>query len=93
MLIMVLAAWMYSIAASFMRVRAIILEREDGRGLGARLAGAECEMIWGSAGEFFAMGGYAVYVWGAYGVAAAGDRRRAVASGAAAANSAAAPRS
>jgi heme exporter protein C len=29
MLIMALAAWMYSIAASFMRVRAIILEREE----------------------------------------------------------------
>ena len=28
-------------------------------------------MSWGSAGEFFAMGGYAVYVWGAYGVTAA----------------------
>jgi len=25
-------------------------------------------MNWGSAGEFFAMGGYALYVWGAYGV-------------------------
>jgi heme exporter protein C len=29
MLLMALAAWMYSIAASFMRVRAIILEREE----------------------------------------------------------------
>ncbi|HXV07585.1 MAG TPA: heme ABC transporter permease, partial [Burkholderiales bacterium] len=28
MLLMALAAWMYSIAASLMRVRAIILERE-----------------------------------------------------------------
>ena len=27
-------------------------------------------MIWGSVGEFFAMGGYASYVWGAYGVTA-----------------------
>jgi heme exporter protein D len=25
-------------------------------------------MIWNSAGEFFAMGGYGLYVWGAYGV-------------------------
>jgi heme exporter protein D len=25
-------------------------------------------MNWGSAGEFFAMGGYAFYVWGSYGV-------------------------
>ncbi len=28
-------------------------------------------MIWSSAAEFFAMGGYGFYVWGAYGVAAA----------------------
>lgn len=28
-------------------------------------------MNWGSPGAFFAMGGYGVYVWGAYGVAAA----------------------
>lgn len=27
-------------------------------------------MNWGSAGEFFAMGGYALYVWGSYGVTA-----------------------
>ena len=27
-------------------------------------------MNWGSAGEFFAMGGYAVYVWGSFGVTA-----------------------
>ena len=27
-------------------------------------------MIWGSASEFFAMGGYGLYVWGAYGVIA-----------------------
>lgn len=25
-------------------------------------------MNWGSAGNFFAMGGYAFYVWGSYGV-------------------------
>ena len=25
-------------------------------------------MNWGSASEFFAMGGYALYVWGSYGV-------------------------
>jgi heme exporter protein D len=25
-------------------------------------------MSWGSAGEFFAMGGYAFYVWGSYAV-------------------------
>jgi heme exporter protein D len=25
-------------------------------------------MIWGSPAEFFAMGGYALYVWGSFGV-------------------------
>jgi heme exporter protein D len=28
-------------------------------------------MSWSSASEFFAMGGYGLYVWGAYGVTAA----------------------
>jgi heme exporter protein D len=28
-------------------------------------------MIWSSAGDFFAMGGYGLYVWGSYGVVAA----------------------
>jgi heme exporter protein D len=28
-------------------------------------------MNWGSAAEFFAMGGYAVYVWGSFGACAA----------------------
>ena len=28
-------------------------------------------MIWNSPAEFFAMGGYALYVWGSYAVAAA----------------------
>lgn len=28
-------------------------------------------MNWQSAGEFFAMGGYGLYVWGAYGATAA----------------------
>jgi heme exporter protein D len=27
-------------------------------------------MQWGSAAEFFAMGGYGLYVWGAYGMTA-----------------------
>jgi len=27
-------------------------------------------MNWGSASEFFAMGGYGVYVWGSYGITA-----------------------
>jgi len=27
-------------------------------------------MNWGSVGEFFAMGGYGLYVWGSYGVTA-----------------------
>jgi heme exporter protein D len=43
-------------------------------------------MNWGSASEFFAMGGYALYVWGSFGVTAGlivveivllGGRRRA----------------
>ena len=25
-------------------------------------------MTWGSAGEFFSMGGYGLYVWGSYGI-------------------------
>jgi heme exporter protein D len=25
-------------------------------------------MLWNSAGEFFAMGGYGLYVWGSFGV-------------------------
>ena len=28
-------------------------------------------MVWNSASEFFAMGGYGLYVWGSYGVTAA----------------------
>lgn len=28
-------------------------------------------MNWGGASEFFSMGGYGVYVWGSYGIAAA----------------------
>jgi heme exporter protein D len=31
---------------------------------------------WGSASEFFAMGGYGLYVWGAYGVTLALTRAR-----------------
>ena len=27
-------------------------------------------MIWNSVGDFFAMGGYALYVWGSFGVCA-----------------------
>ncbi len=27
-------------------------------------------MIWNSVGDFFAMGGYALYVWGSFGVSA-----------------------
>jgi heme exporter protein D len=27
-------------------------------------------MIWNSAGDFFAMGGYGLYVWGSFGVCA-----------------------
>ena len=44
-------------------------------------------MNWNSAGDFFAMGGYALYVWGSFGVCAlalalepllVGRRRRAI---------------
>ncbi|MGZ5237672.1 MAG: heme exporter protein CcmD, partial [Caldimonas sp.] len=28
----------------------------------------DADMIWNSASDFFAMGGYGLYVWGAYGV-------------------------
>jgi heme exporter protein D len=28
-------------------------------------------MVWNSASDFFAMGGYGLYVWGSYGVTAA----------------------
>jgi heme exporter protein D len=44
-------------------------------------------MNWGSPAEFFAMGGYALYVWGSFGVVAValivepilvGQRRRAI---------------
>ena len=28
------------------------------------------KMVWNSAGDFFAMGGYGLYVWGSYGVTA-----------------------
>jgi len=28
-------------------------------------------MMWNSVGDFFAMGGYGLYVWGSYGVVAA----------------------
>ncbi len=30
-----------------------------------------CNMQWNSASEFFAMGGYALYVWGSFGITAA----------------------
>ncbi len=40
------------------------------RRLGGRTAGVEA-MNWGSASEFFAMGGHAFYVWGSFGACAA----------------------
>lgn len=30
-----------------------------------------CNMQWNSVSEFFAMGGYAVYVWGSFGITVA----------------------
>jgi heme exporter protein C len=41
MLVMTLAAWLYAIAISFVRVRAIILEREGRSGWAGELVGAE----------------------------------------------------
>lgn len=41
--------------------------------MGARAGGKtkwKRNMIWNSASEFFAMGGYGLYVWGSYGVTA-----------------------
>ncbi len=69
MLIMALCFWMYSIAVALMRVRAIILERETHTEWVKQLDGGEA-MNWGSPAEFFAMGGYALYVWGSFGVCA-----------------------
>ncbi|MGZ5785128.1 MAG: heme exporter protein CcmD, partial [Ramlibacter sp.] len=37
--------------------------------MGTWTAGGRC-MNWGSPAEFFAMGGYALYVWGSFGVVA-----------------------
>ena len=64
MLMMSLAAWLYAIAVVLARVRVIIIERERGSGMGRRNVGD------GVMTEFFAMGGYAFYVWGAYGITA-----------------------
>ena len=69
MLIMALCFWMYSIAVALMRVRAIILEREAHTEWVQGTAGGQ-GMNWGSPAEFFAMGGYALYVWGSFGVCA-----------------------
>ena len=49
-------------------MRAIILERESEADWVREIGGRA--MNWGSAEEFFAMGGYGVYVWGSYGVTA-----------------------
>ena len=68
MLVMALAFWMYSIAATLMRVRSIILERERNAQWVRELAAAR--MNWGSLDAFLAMGGYGFYVWGSYAVTA-----------------------
>ena len=68
MLLVALGAWMYSIAASLMRVRSLILERESDSDWVKALG--EAGMNWGGPEQFFAMGGYGLYVWGSYGVAA-----------------------
>jgi heme exporter protein C len=68
MLLMVFAFWAYSIAAALQRVRAIILEREKDADWVTRLK--EAVMHWQSVGDFLAMGGYGLYVWGSFGVTA-----------------------
>ena len=77
MLLMTLAFWAYAFAVVFTRARAIILERDaQPAGCGrARPTPAAAhpgnpDMNWNSAAEFFAMGGYGLYVWGAYAVTA-----------------------
>ena len=78
MLLMTLAFWAYAFAVVFVRARAIVLERDQhaqwaadvARDVPLRAHRRNADMSWNSASEFFAMGGYALYVWGAYAVAA-----------------------
>ncbi len=68
MLLMTFAFWAYAFAVVFMRARAIVIEREQAHGMGdgtGSHAGVK-GMNWNSASEFFAMGGYGLYVWGSY---------------------------
>ena len=82
MLLMTLAFWAYAFAVVFVRARAIALERDSAGRLGERCGRRahrlrpERRRELDERGEFFAMGGYAPYVWGAYAVTAAlhGDR-------------------
>ena len=77
MLLMTLAFWAYAFAVVFTRTRAIVLERDRHAGWvqASVLArhrplqqAGNADMNWNSAAEFFAMGGYGLYVWGAYAV-------------------------
>ena len=77
MLIMSFAAWFYAIAVSLHRVRSIIVERV--RRAGAIVIGKTNTPEFGLGSQSYnpvhgvtrnAMGGYAFYVWGAYGVTA-----------------------
>ena len=61
MLIMLAACWLYSVAVVLMRVRCIIVEREQNAAMGDRRSSQI--MNWS---EFFSMGGYGFYVWGSY---------------------------
>ncbi len=70
MLLMALAFWMYSIAMSAVPGAGDHPRTRTPRQLGGRAAG-DAAMNWGSASEFFAMGGYGLYVWGSFGVTAA----------------------
>ena len=67
MILMALAFWMYSIAVA---LAARAGDHPRARAAGGMDAGAGACMNWGSAAEFFAMGGYAPYVWGSFAVVA-----------------------
>ena len=65
MLLMALCFWMYAIAVALMRVRAIMLSASRTPNGCANQGGAR--MNWNSAADFWAMGGYALYVWASFG--------------------------
>ena len=70
MLLMALAFWMYSIAMSLYRVRAIILERRNTTPAGWP-SFRRCNDELGQRQRILCDGGYGLYVWGSFGVTAA----------------------